>query len=106
MDPPRFSFLRHPAPLPPQNPNPSADPIPIPRAAADLPTAISLLADLTTLAESTLKSVSDFLSLPPASADAAGDGFCRCPYDRNHRMPPESLPPLPPLRLRSRRPSP
>ncbi|RZR84697.1 hypothetical protein BHM03_00011577 [Ensete ventricosum] len=90
MDLPQFSFLRHLAPLPHQNPNPSPDPIPIPRA-ADLPTAISLLTDLTTLAESTLKSVSDFLSLPPSSAAAAGDGFCRCPYDRNHRMPPESL---------------
>ncbi|CAL9085148.1 unnamed protein product [Musa acuminata var. zebrina] len=90
MDPPLFSFLRHPAPLAPQNPSPSPDPISIPRA-ADLPTVISLLTDLATLAESTLKSVSDFLSLPPSSAAAAGDGFCRCPYDRNHRMPPESL---------------
>ncbi|XP_072979615.1 U11/U12 small nuclear ribonucleoprotein 48 kDa protein isoform X1 [Typha angustifolia] len=68
------------------NPNPSPNPIPAP-SATDLPTAISLLKDLISVAETALKSTADFLSL---SSDSTA-GFCTCPYDSRHRMPPESL---------------
>ncbi|WOL11369.1 hypothetical protein Cni_G20131 [Canna indica] len=88
MDP-APSFFRPSMLLAPQNPNPNANPTQTPPA-ADLPTAISLLGDLTALAESTLKSVTNFLSLSPSAAVRAG-GFSRCPYDPNHRMPPEYL---------------
>ncbi|KAG6525475.1 hypothetical protein ZIOFF_015431 [Zingiber officinale] len=92
MDPAPSSAILHtsPTPLPLRNPSQTPVPNPFPTAippAADLPAALSLLEDLTAVAESALKSVSDFLSLPPSSPG----GFIRCPYDRHHRMPPESL---------------
>ncbi|XP_038989830.1 U11/U12 small nuclear ribonucleoprotein 48 kDa protein [Phoenix dactylifera] len=72
------------------NPNPSLIPITDP-SGADLPTTISLLKDLAALAETTLKSVSDFLSSSSVAPSSSSASFCRCLYDPRHRMPPESL---------------
>ncbi|EHA8588409.1 U11/U12 small nuclear ribonucleoprotein 48 kDa protein [Cocos nucifera] len=91
-----FLPLVRPVPSYTQNPHPNPNPSPIPitdPSGADLPTTISLLKDLAALAETTLRSVSDFRSSSStaSSSSSSAASFCRCPYDPRHRMPPESL---------------
>ncbi|XP_020572265.1 U11/U12 small nuclear ribonucleoprotein 48 kDa protein [Phalaenopsis equestris] len=57
---------------------------------ADLPSTIALIQNLTTLAESTIDSIYEFLSSTPSSSSAASY-VGRCPFDSRHLLPPESL---------------
>ncbi|KAK8923649.1 hypothetical protein KSP39_PZI019074 [Platanthera zijinensis] len=57
---------------------------------SDLTATLSLLQDLTILAESTLTSVSDFLFSTPTPFSTSTT-LGRCPFDCRHLMPPESL---------------
>ncbi|KAI0492633.1 hypothetical protein KFK09_026909 [Dendrobium nobile] len=58
---------------------------------ADLPATISLVQNLTVLAESSLKFIYEFLSFTPTSSSFASGCLGRCPFDSRHLMPPESL---------------
>ncbi|KAA8538945.1 hypothetical protein F0562_025637 [Nyssa sinensis] len=69
-----------------------------PPQSLDLPTTLSTLKDLISLSETTIDSFSTLLR--PATATAAAtatancsssSGFCPCPFNPHHRVPPESL---------------
>ncbi|CAI9090952.1 OLC1v1025852C1 [Oldenlandia corymbosa var. corymbosa] len=85
--PPPFNSLPPPAAIPPPPPPLPASHLQLlpETAAPDLPTALSALASLLRLTETTLNSLSPYLPTPNPSA------LIPCPFNPNHRLPHSSL---------------